>query len=60
MSVTLNTINSFTKSFDIKLPSSDYTKQYDKSMKKVAKNVSLPGFRKGKVPANLLKKQGEK
>lgn len=57
MSVTLNTVNSFTKSFDIKLPSSDYTKQYDKSMKKAAKNVSLPGFRKGKVPANLLKKQ---
>ena len=57
MSIELNTVNSFTKSFDIKIPSTDYEKQYDKSMKKVAKNVSLPGFRKGKVPATLLKKQ---
>lgn len=28
----------------------------DKAFKKIAKDVQLPGFRKGKVPANLLKK----
>lgn len=28
----------------------------DKAFKKLAKNVALPGFRKGKVPANLVKK----
>jgi len=57
MNVTLNVINSYTKSFDIKIPAEDYDKQYQKSMKKVAKNISLPGFRRGKVPATLVKKQ---
>lgn len=34
-----------------------WTSAQDKAFKKIAKTVSIPGFRKGKVPTNLLKKQ---
>lgn len=32
-----------------------WTEAQDKAFKKLAKNVQLPGFRKGKVPAHLVK-----
>ena len=35
---------------------SDYTTGYDASLKKYAKSANIPGFRKGMVPAGVIKK----
>lgn len=40
----------------IKLAKEDYTPVFTSTLKKQAKQASLPGFRKGKVPAGMLKK----
>jgi len=40
----------------IKLVKEDYLPAFEQSIKKYAKTANLPGFRKGMVPANLVKK----
>jgi trigger factor len=40
--------------FDI--PQEELAPHFDKALQKYRKKVSIPGFRKGKVPVNLLKK----
>ncbi len=41
----------------IEITPADYTEQYDKEVKQAAQNLELPGFRKGHVPAGLIKKK---
>lgn len=57
MKAKLKEINYYTKSFDISIPYEEYTKTYEKQLKKAARTVNLPGFRKGKVPAEFLRKK---
>lgn len=40
----------------IKLTKEDYYSNFEKSLKNYAKNANVPGFRKGKVPAGMVKK----
>ena len=40
----------------IKLAKEDYLPQFDKAMKQYAKSANVPGFRKGMVPAGMVKK----
>ena len=42
---------------DIKIPWSEVGKDYEKYFSKYCKNVSMPGFRKGKVPQNFVEKK---
>ncbi|MCB0278987.1 MAG: trigger factor [Calditrichaeota bacterium] len=56
MNIQVSDINNFTKSIAFKIDSEVYQKTYDKTLKKLAKRVSLPGFRKGKVPAAMIEK----
>jgi trigger factor len=56
MKAELTIINNFTKTFKINIPHEDYQKSYNKALKKLAKKISLPGFRKGKVPPEIVKR----
>jgi trigger factor len=54
---TKQTVNEGLKrAFLITIPAADLTAKIDAEIKKVAPQVRMPGFRPGKVPANLVKK----
>lgn len=38
------------------LPSEDFTKYEDKALEKINERIELPGFRKGKAPVDMIKK----
>lgn len=40
----------------VKISKNDYITNFENSLKKYAKNANIPGFRKGMVPAGLVKK----
>ena len=41
----------------IKIANSDYSEQYEKSLKSYKKQVQMPGFRSGQVPTTVIKKK---
>jgi trigger factor len=41
----------------IKIKNDDYRDKYESSLKKYKKDVQLPGFRKGHIPASIIKKK---
>ncbi len=54
---TKQTVNEGLKrSYLITIPAADLTAKIDAEIKKIAPQVKMPGFRPGKVPANLVKK----
>lgn len=54
---TKQTVNEGLKrAYLITIPAADLTAKIDAEIKKVAPRVRMPGFRPGKVPANLVKK----
>ncbi|WP_296721935.1 trigger factor [Erythrobacter sp.] len=54
---TKQTVNEGLKrAYLITIPAADLTAKIDAEIKKVAPQVRMPGFRPGKVPANLVKK----
>jgi trigger factor len=54
---TKQTVNEGLKrAYLITIPAADLAKKIDAEIKKVAPQVRMPGFRPGKVPANLVKK----
>ena len=40
----------------VKIAKEDYINSFEQGLKKQAKNANIPGFRKGMVPAGLIKK----
>ncbi len=44
------------RAYEIKITAKDIESRVDAEVKKVAPQVNMPGFRKGKVPANLVRK----
>ena len=44
------------RAYTVKIPAKDIESRIDAEVKKVAPQVRMPGFRPGKVPANLIKK----
>src|SRR3954471_5112704 len=40
----------------VKLTKEDYLPSFDKTLKQYAKTANVPGFRKGMVPAGMLRK----
>lgn len=57
MNVTEQKIDSLNAVVTIKIAADDYKDQYEKSIKNYGKQMNLPGFRAGKVPASLVKKK---
>src|SRR6185295_6420849 len=54
---TVETLNEGLKrAYRITIPAGDIDARVDEELKKVAPQVRMPGFRPGKVPANLIRK----
>jgi len=49
--------NSLERRLDLLVPIADLDKDVDQRLKRMGKNVKLPGFRPGKVPASMVKQQ---
>lgn len=54
--VTRENIGTLHDSITVKLEKTDYMPAFEKSLKQYAKNANIPGFRKGMVPAGMLRK----
>jgi trigger factor len=50
----VETLSSLERRVSVKLPANDIEKQIDERLKKLARNVRMPGFRPGKVPLKLV------
>jgi trigger factor len=57
MKIEIEDVDSCNKKIKFVLPHQDYKKEVDKYYQKLGRQVKVPGFRKGKVPASLLEKQ---
>ena len=49
--------NALERRLDLALAISDLDKEIDQRLKRLGKNAKMPGFRPGKVPANIIKQQ---
>jgi trigger factor len=54
--VDLKPINAVTKEITLTVPSDDVDKLWNKFIRKAAKQVDVPGFRKGKAPISLIER----
>lgn len=54
--VTRETIGKLHDKVTVKLTKEDYVPSFEKSLKQYAKNVNIPGFRKGMVPSGMVRK----
>src|SRR5688572_4591155 len=54
MSENVETLGTLERRVSVKLPVDDIDRQVDERLKKLARNVRMPGFRPGKVPMKLL------
>ena len=56
MQITETTNEGLKRAYALTIPASDIEAKIDAEVKKVAPQVKMPGFRPGKVPANLIRK----
>ena len=56
MQVEINQVNAVTKEINLNIPSAEVDVAYAKYLKKAAKDISVPGFRKGKAPLNAVER----
>jgi len=54
--VTQNDVAPLHKQLNITINKEDYLPSFEKSLKDYSKKANIPGFRKGMVPAGLIKK----
>ncbi len=54
--VTRESIGNLTDKLTVKVSKEDYLQNFESNLKKQAKSANIPGFRKGMVPAGLVKK----
>ena len=57
MNISKKEIDKLNAEVVINLGPTDYEEKVTEAIKKVQRNDALPGFRPGKVPASLIKKQ---
>ena len=57
MDIEIEEVDSCNKKIKFVIPYNNYKKEVDKYYQKLGREVKVPGFRKGKVPASLLEKQ---
>lgn len=56
MQIKETTNDGLKRAYQVTVPASDIEARIDAEVKKIAPQVKMPGFRPGKVPANLVKK----
>ncbi|GMN13696.1 trigger factor [Altererythrobacter sp. MTPC7] len=56
MQINETTNEGLKRAYALTIPAADIEKQIDAEIKKVAPQIKMPGFRPGKVPANLVRK----
>jgi len=56
MQIVETTNQGLKRAYTVKIPAKEIAARIDAEVKKVAPQVRMPGFRPGKVPANLIKK----
>ena len=56
MQIKETTNDGLKRAYQVTLPASDIEARIDAEVKKIAPQIKMPGFRPGKVPANLVKK----
>jgi len=54
--ITKESIGPLHEKISVKLEKSDYLPSFEKALKEYSKKANIPGFRKGMVPAGLIKK----
>src|SRR3954468_20804442 len=57
MNITKQEIDQLNAEITISVTPDDYESRVNEGIKKVQKQANMPGFRPGKVPAGLIKKQ---
>ena len=57
MNITRVEIGTLNEELKVSLTPADYSEQVESELKKVRRNMTLPGFRAGHVPAGLVKKR---
>jgi trigger factor len=57
VNVVLEDINSTSKKLTVEVPYSSVQVEMEKAIERVSKTISIKGFRKGKVPRNVIEKQ---
>ena len=55
-SVTKESIGNLHDKLTVKVTKDDYYPSFEKAVKEYSKKVNIPGFRKGMVPASMIKK----
>lgn len=56
-STNVQAANALERRLDLLVPIADLDKDVDQRLKRMGKNVKVPGFRPGKVPASMVKQQ---
>src|SRR5690554_117677 len=57
MDITKENVDKLNALLKVKVEKSDYQENVDKALKDYRKSANIPGFRKGKVPMGMIKKQ---
>ncbi|WKW46470.1 trigger factor [Myroides sp. JBRI-B21084] len=57
MNITRNNVDALNAVITIEVTKDDYATKVENVLKEYKKNANIPGFRKGQVPASLVKKQ---
>ena len=57
MQTNIKNVNSYTRQINVSVPWTDLADKYQAFLKKFSRKIKLPGFRKGKVPAHIIKRQ---
>jgi len=60
MQIEKKDLDKLTAQLNIKINEEDYAEKVEKKLKDHKKNMDMPGFRKGKVPMNLVKQKYER
>ncbi|MBQ2051163.1 MAG: trigger factor family protein [Paludibacteraceae bacterium] len=57
MNIVRKDLDALNATLTFNIVKSDYEEKVNKAIKDYSKKVNMPGFRPGKVPAGLIKKQ---
>ena len=60
MQIDKKELDQLTNQISIKIDEKDYAEKVEKKLKEYRKNIEMPGFRKGKVPMNIVKQRYER